>query len=68
MTTIYAGYLRQMCVDITEKLGLDKDNKHIAAVFANNNSQQVIGWAVLDKDNNILEQFDDIKKLFDKYE
>lgn len=68
MTTIYASYLNQMCIDITEKLGLDKDNKHIAAVFADNNSQQIIGWAILDDNNSILEQFDDIKKLFDKYE
>ena len=62
--TIYSNYLEQMCIDITHKLGLDNDNHHVAAVFKNNNSQQIIGWAILDENNNILEQYDDIKELY----
>lgn len=67
MNNVYSNYLEQMCIDITHKLGLDNDNRHVAAMFKDNNSQQIIGWAILDKNNNILEQYDDIKELYSTY-
>ena len=34
----------------------------------NNSSDEVIGWAVLDSNNNIVKQYDDLRDLYNDYE
>lgn len=65
--TIYSNYLKQVCIDITHKLGLNNYNQHVAAVFNDNNSHEITGWAILDANNNVLERYDDIKELYDAH-
>ena len=65
--TIYSNYLEQVCKDITYKLNLHLENKHVATVFKDNNSHQIIGWAILDENNNILERYDDIQELYNTH-
>lgn len=41
---------------------------NIAAVFENNSSDEIIGWVVLDSNNNIVKQYVDLKDLWNEYE
>jgi hypothetical protein len=65
--TIYSNYLEQVCKDMTHKLNLHLENKHIATIFKDNNSQQIIGWAILDENNDILERYNDIQELYNAH-
>lgn len=59
--------LNALCIKIGERIGLSSKNLHIAAVFENNSSDEVIGWAVLDSNNNIVNQYDDLRDLCNDY-
>lgn len=59
--------LKYLCIKIGEQIGLSSKNLHIAAVFENNSSDEVIGWAVLDSNNNIVKQYDDLRDLYNEY-
>lgn len=45
--------LNELCEQIKKKLRLP-DEYHIAGVFKENGDDEIIGWAVLDGDNNML--------------
>lgn len=45
--------LDELCRQIMTAIKLPKEY-HIAAVFKDDDSDEIIGWAVLDKDNNML--------------
>lgn len=64
---INKNILKALCIKIGEQLGLLSNNLHIAAVFENNSSDEIIGWAVLDSNNTIVKQYDDLKDLWDEY-
>lgn len=64
---IYRNYLQTVCDDLTKKFCLDKENKHITILYSDNNTKQITYWAIIDKDNNVIETFNDIQKLIDKY-
>ncbi len=58
--------LEKLCKQIAQKINL-AENLHIAAIFENSESDDIIGWAVLDENNNILKQYDEIDELFNDY-
>lgn len=58
--------LEKLCKQIAQKINL-AENLHIAAIFENSESEDIIGWAVLDENNNILKQYDEIDELFNDY-
>lgn len=60
--------LAYLCKEIGDKLGLLSKNLHIAAVFENNTSDKIIGWAILDGNNKIVKKYDDLKKLWNEYD
>lgn len=62
--TIYMEYMKQVCKDLTNKLGLNENNQHVAMIFKDNEHDQIIGWEILDENNNIIKQYGDIKELF----
>lgn len=64
---IYKNYLQSVCDDLTKKFCLDKENRHITILYSDNNPKQITYWAIIDKDNNVIETFNDIQKLIDKY-
>ena len=64
---IYKNYLQSVCDDLTKKFCLDKENRHITMLHSYNNPKQITFWAIIDKDNNVIETFNDIQKLIDKY-
>jgi hypothetical protein len=49
------------------KLSLQDRGVHVAGVFENNDSDTVIGWAVLDSDNNVVKKYNSIEDLFNEY-
>ena len=65
---INKNILNALCIKIGEQIGLLSKNLHIAAVFENNSSDEVIGWAVLDGNNNIVKRYDDLRDLYNDYE
>lgn len=42
--------LMELCENIKKRINLP-DDKHVAAMFENNDSDEVIGWAIFDKGN-----------------
>ena len=64
---IYKNYFQTVCDDLTKKFCLDKENRHITILYSDNNPKQITYWAIIDKDNNVIETFNDIQKLIDKY-
>lgn len=65
---INKNILNALCIKIGEQIGLPLKNLHIAAVFENNSSDEVIGWAVLDGNNNIVKRYEDLRDLYNDYE
>lgn len=65
---INKNILNALCIKIGEQIGLPLKNLHIATVFENNSSDEIIGWAVLDSNNNIVKQYVDLKDLWNEYE
>ena len=57
--------LENICKKLTDKLNLQEHSMHVAAVFNDNLSDEIIGWGILDEDNNIVTFYNDIKMLFD---
>ena len=64
---IYKNYFQTVCDDLTKKFCLDKENRYITILYSDNNPKQITYWAIIDKDNNVIETFDDIQKLINKY-
>ena len=60
-----ATNVHELCIEITKKLNLDSKDLHVAAVFESNDSNEIIGWAILDWENNIVKRYDDLKELWD---
>lgn len=60
-----ATNVHELCIEITNKLNLDSKDLHVAAVFESNNSNEIIGWAILDLENNIVKRYYDLKELWD---
>lgn len=56
-------YLNTICIVLTKKYGLDKKNQHIAAMFQDNDHNEIIGWAILDENNNIINRFDSLNDI-----
>ena len=65
---INKNILNALCIKIGEQIGLLLKNLHIATVFENNSSDEIIGWAVLDSNNNKVKQYVDLKDLWNEYE
>ena len=68
MRTISMDALKSICLQISERLGLSEKGLHVAALFQDNEHDEVMGWAVLDQDNKIVERYYSLEKLFEKYE
>lgn len=64
---IYKNYLQSVCDDLTKKFCLNKENRRITILYSDNNPKQITYWTIIDKDNNVIETFNDIQKLIDKY-
>ena len=58
--------LEKLCKQIAQKINL-AENLHIAALFENNESEEITGWAVLDDSNNIIKQYGEVDELFKDY-
>lgn len=59
--------LEEICITLTERLNLDKQGLHIAAIFQDNNKDEIIGWGICDSDNNIVKRYDDLRDLYNDY-
>lgn len=60
------GTLEDLCKGIAKKIGLAKD-RHIAALFESNDSNEIVGWAVLDENNTIAKRYDELEELLKDY-
>ena len=56
--------LDELCRQLMTAIKLPKEY-HIAAVFKDDESDEIIGWAVLDKDNNMLTDMISTENLHD---
>jgi hypothetical protein len=59
--------LEEICITLTERLNLDKQGLHIAAIFQDNNNNEIIGWGICDNDNNIVVRYNDLEVLYNTY-
>ena len=57
-----------VCSAFSRKIGLTERGLHIAALFQDNEHDDVIGWAICDSDNNIIKRYDDLEVLFNDYD
>jgi hypothetical protein len=65
--TLNKEQFETLCKQIGMKLSLQDRGVHVAGVFENNDSDTVIGWAVLDSDNNVVKKYNSIEDLFNEY-
>jgi len=66
-TTLNKEQFQRLCKQIGMRLSLQDRGVHITGVFENNDSDTVIGWAVLDSNNNVIKTYDNIEDLFNDY-
>ncbi len=66
-TTLSKEQFLRLCIKIGTKLSLMGKGIHVAAIFENNKCDTLIGWAVLDSDNNVIKTYDNIEDLFNDY-
>lgn len=59
--------LEEICITLTEQLNLDKQGLHIVAIFQDINSDEIIGWGISDRDNNVCARYDDLEVLYNEY-
>ena len=59
--------LESICKQLTEKFHLYEYGYHLAAVFENNDSREIVGWAVLDEDNQIVDVYNEIEDIEKEY-
>lgn len=57
-----------VCSALSRKIGLTERGLHIAALFQDNEHDDVIGWAICDSDNNIIKRYDDLNILCNDYD
>ena len=68
MRNLSKKQFEELCLAIGEKLNLQKKGIHVAGLFESNDSDEIVGWATLDSDNNIIKRYKSIIDLFDEYE
>ena len=66
-TTINKEQFQRLCIRIGTRLSLMDKGIHVAAIFENIKCDTLIGWAVLDSDNNVIKTYDNIEDLFNDY-
>lgn len=59
--------LELICNTISNLLKIDTIGLHVAAIFEDNNHHEVIGWAILDIDNNIVKRYNELMDIFKDY-
>ena len=59
--------LDSICKQLSEKFHLYEYGYHLAAVFENNDSREIVSWAVLDEDNQIVDTYDKIEDIEKEY-
>ena len=59
--------LESICEQLSEKFHLYEYGYHLAAVFENNDSQEIVSWAVLDEDNQIVDVYNEIEDIEKEY-
>ena len=59
--------LESICEQLSEKFHLYEYGYHLAAVFENNDSREIVSWAVLDEDNQIVDTYDKIEDIEKEY-
>ena len=67
-TCLNQWQLTIVCSALSRKIGLTERGLHIAALFQDNEHDDVIGWAICDSDNNIIKRYDDLDVLCNDYE
>ena len=67
-TCLNQWQLSIVCSALSRKIGLSEKGLHIAALFQDNEHDDIIGWAVCDSNNNIVKQYDDLTVLCKDYE
>ena len=60
--------LEDICRQIGSKLGIVDMGLHVAAVFQDDDHNEVIGWAVLTEDNTVISTYWEIEELFAKWQ
>ena len=66
-TCLNKWQLSIVCSALSRKIGLTEKELHIAALFQDNEHDDVIGWSVCDSDNNIIKRYDDLIVLCNDY-
>jgi hypothetical protein len=59
--------LESICEQLSEKFHLYEYGYHLAAVFENNDSREIVSWAVVDEDNQIVDVYDEIEDIEKEY-
>ena len=67
MKTLSVFTLEHICQNLGEKLKLYEQGLHIAALFQDNDHNEIIGWAILNESNEIIKKYDDIENLYNDY-
>lgn len=65
--TIDKFILQSICKHLSKKFHLYDYGYHLAAVFEDNEHNEVVAWAVLDKDNQIVKTYDEIEDIEKDY-
>jgi len=64
--TIQKQSLSEILENTSERLGLTDKGQHLVALFPDNESQHIVGWAIVDNNNNVIKKFGSMQDL-DKY-
>ena len=67
-TCLNQSQLSIICLALSRKIGLTQKGLHIAALFQDNEHDDVIGWAICDSDNHIIKRYNDLTVLFNDYD
>jgi hypothetical protein len=59
--------LETLCQQLNEEYHLYEYGYHIAAVFEGNNHDEVIAWAVLDLDDQVVVYYNDLSEIEKEY-
>ena len=63
----YKNYLKEVCQGLTKKLGLEEKGQRVELVFKDDQHDQIVYWAILDKDNIFVKKYKDIQDLINEY-
>ena len=63
----YKNYLKEVCQDLTKKLGLDKKDQHVEIIYKDDKWDQIAYWTIVGTDKVIVKRYEGIQDLTKAY-